>query len=147
MSNMTMQSFYAATLVIVGGCTQPPLPAGSENAIAEELILHELGSSGSYLAANRRLCPCFVRVGNRDLPPSELSKLSGTGILFLPGSKWVVGKGMEITIGLPDRRWNGDLTVTHSYYCSPLCASSATATLRYDGVKWRVLRSELKLIS
>ncbi len=138
----SFRPWIPAGLVFLAGCAQRHLPAGSEHAMADVLIHHELAAPRSFLAEHRSRCPCYVFVGDMDLSPAHLAALSDTGVTFLPGSARVAGNGLGIRIGLPRHRWNGNFDVTQSYDCGPTCAGSGIAILRYDGSRWRVLRSD-----
>ncbi len=133
--------FFKSVLcsVLSAGCGANHIPPGSQFAMAEVLIRHELASPRSYLQSHTDRCPCFVLVGEQDLPAEQLAALSRTGSAFLPGSSWVAGQGTRIRVGLPQSRWNGNFDVVHSYDCGRGCGGSGRALLRYDGARWRVI--------
>jgi hypothetical protein len=128
-----------AVLISIVGCGQRHLPPGSEYPMAEILLRHELASPRSHLGARGSRCPCFVRVGEQDLPPKQLAALTATGATFLPGSAWRTGQGLRIRIGQPRHRWNGNFDVSLAYDCGAACVESGAALLRYDGARWRVI--------
>jgi hypothetical protein len=134
---------YAALLVLVGsslaGCTQRHLPPGSQYAMAEVLLRRELTAPQSHLGSHGARCPCYVLVGDQDLPAERTAALAATGVTFLPGSAWSVGKGLRVHIGLPRHRWNGNFDIALSYDCGPQCEESASSLMRYDGAGWRVI--------
>jgi len=124
---------------LVGGCAQRYLPPGSQFAMAEVLLRHELAAPQSALGTHAVRCPCYVLVGDRDLPPDRAAALTTTGVTFLPGSAWSTGRGLRVRIGLPQPRWNGNFDVALTYDCGPQCVRSANALMRYDGSRWRVI--------
>jgi hypothetical protein len=129
-----------AVVIVIAGCAQRHLPAGSQYAMAEALLRHELAAAqSSHLGPNGARCPCYVLVGERDLPPEHLIALAGTGVTFLPGSAWSAGKGLRVHIGLPRHLWNGNFDVALSIECGPRCEESASLLMRYDGSRWHVL--------
>jgi hypothetical protein len=107
--------------------------------MAEALLRHELASPQSHLGAHGSRCPCFVLVGEQDLPPERLAALTATGATFLPGSSWSARQGLRVHIGLPRHRWNGNFDVALAYDCGPTCQESGSALMRYDGSRWRVI--------
>jgi hypothetical protein len=54
---------------------------------------------------------------------------------------------MNLSVGIPTRRPDGDYEVTFGFLCGSVCASQHTAILRYDASGWRVLSSEMNWIS
>jgi hypothetical protein len=124
---------------LVAGCGQRHLPAGSQYAMAEVLLRHQLAARPSPMGAQGTRCPCYVLVGERDLPAQSAAALATTGASFLPGSAWSAGKGLRIHVGLPRRRWNGNFDVALTYDCGPQCVQSASVLMRYDGSRWRVI--------
>jgi hypothetical protein len=109
--------------------------------MAEVLLRHELAAKGSHLGAAGSRCPCYVLVGDRDLPPERALALADTGTTFLPGTRWMQGKGVRIRIGLPRTRWNGNFDVEVAYDCQEAqCSGSARWVMRYDGSRWRVIQ-------
>ena len=107
--------------------------------MAEVLLRHELASPHSHLGTRGSRCPCFVLVGEQDLPPQQVAALAATGATFLPGSAWSAGQGVRVRIGLPRHRWNGNFDVALAFDCGPGCGESAAALMRYDGSRWRVI--------
>ncbi len=138
-------AFCAAVLssTLLPGCGQRHLPAGSENGMAAALIRHELAAAPSHIGAHVSPCPCYVLVGGRDLAREQLAALSREGPSFVAGSAWAEGRGVRIRVGLPQHRWNGNFDVAYAMDCTPACAASGTAVMRYDGSRWRVLSSHL----
>jgi hypothetical protein len=133
---------YGALVVLfcIAGCAQRHPPPGSQYAMAEILLRHELVAQHSHLGPNGTRCPCYVLVGGQDLPAEHIAALAGTGALFLPGSTWSAGKGLRVRIGLPRHRWNGNFDVALAYDCGPQCEEFASSIMRYDGSRWRVIR-------
>ena len=129
-----------AVLILATGCAQRHLPPGAQYAMAEVLLRHELAAAHSHLGPGGARCPCYVLVGDEDLPPQHLATLTDTGVTFLPGGAWNRDKGLRVRIGMPRHRWNGNFDVTLTYDCGPQCEESASALMRYDGSRWRVVR-------
>lgn len=129
------------TLVsLATACSRRHPPPGSQYAMAEVLLRHELASPASHLGAHGSRCPCYVRVGAEDLPADYAAALANTGVTFLPESAWSAGKGLRVHIGLPRTRWNGNFDVAVGYECDVhRCEQSAGRLLRYDGSRWRVI--------
>jgi hypothetical protein len=124
---------FLAVIVIVSGCAQRHLPAGAELPMAEVLLRQRL---------HALRCPCYVFVADRDLPAERAAALTmTTGVTFLPGSAWSLGKqGLRVRIGLPRPRWNGNFDVAVTYDCGPReCLQTANSLMRYDGSRWRVV--------
>ncbi len=129
------------------GCGQRHLPPGAQYAMAEALLRHELAAEHSHLGKNGGRCPCYVLVGEQDLPPERVAALANTGVSFLPGSAsflpgsaWMAGTGLRVHIGLPRHRWNGNFDVALTYDCGPHCEELASSLMRYDGSRWRVIQ-------
>jgi hypothetical protein len=109
--------------------------------MAEVLLRRELAATDSHLGASGARCPCYVRVGDHDLPPERASELRDTGVAFRPGSGWVEGRGLSVRIGLPRTRWNGNFDVDVGFDCKAArCKQSARWVMRYDGSRWRVIQ-------
>jgi hypothetical protein len=108
--------------------------------MAEVLLRHELAAPRSHLGKNGGLCPCYVLVGEQDLPPERVAALADAGITFLPGSAWTAGRGVRVHIGLPRPRWNGNFDVALTYDCGPQCEEFDSSLMRYDGSRWRVIQ-------
>ncbi len=101
--------------------------------MAEVLLRHQLPALR---------CPCYVLVGDRDLPAERAAALTmATGVTFLPSSAWSAAKdGLRVRIGLPRPRWNGNFDVAVAYDCgTPQCVQAANSLMRYDGSRWRVI--------
>lgn len=129
------------TLVaLAAACSRRHPPPGSQYVMAEVLLRHELAAPASHLGAHGSRCPCYVRVGDQDMPAEHAAALANTGVTFLPESAWSSGKGLRVHIGLPRTRWNGNFDVAVGYGCdAQRCEQSATTLLRYDGSRWRVI--------
>ena len=121
------------------------------------VIRHQLGP-GSYLASNRM--PLYVSLkspkddGMINLSAESIRSLDDTGLQLLPGSAWKapqsgtrVGTTMNMGVGTPTRRPDGDYDITFGFWCGGLCASSHTAVLRHDASGWRVISSVMNSIS
>jgi hypothetical protein len=128
-------------LACMVGCTRQHPPSGSEYAMAEVLLRHELAAPSSRLGPRGARCPCYVRVGTQDFPRDRAADLADTGVTFLPESAWSAGKGLRVHIGLPRTRWNGNFDVAVGYDCdAQACAQTAGSIVRYDGSRWRVIQ-------
>jgi hypothetical protein len=128
-------------LAFMVGCARKHPPPGAQYAMAEVLLRHELETPSSHLGPGGARCPCYVLVGEQDLPPERAAALADTGVTFLPGSAWSAGKGLRIHIGLPRTRWNGNFDVAVGYDCdAERCGETASSIVRYDGSRWRVIR-------
>lgn len=121
------------------------------------VIRHQLGPGG-YLASDRM--PLYVSLkspkdeGMIDLSPESIRSLGDTGLQLLPGSAWKmpqsgtrVGTTMNMGVGTPTRRPDGDYDITFGFWCGGLCASSHTAVLRHDASGWKVISSVMNSIS
>lgn len=121
------------------------------------VIRHQL-DSGGYLASNRM--PLYVSLhlpgDDRpiDLSEESIRSLGDTGLQLLAGSDWKVPESgaqahtaMEMGVGTPTRRADGDYDITFGFWCGPRCASSHTAVLRHGTQGWHVISSEMKSIS
>jgi hypothetical protein len=137
-------ALLALILTVLGftvGCTRKHPPPGSQYAMAEVLLRHEVATPRSQLGPKGARCPCYVLVGAEDLPTARAAALADTGVTFLPASAWSVGKGLRVHIGLPRTRWNGNFDVAVGYDCdAERCAETASSIVRYDGSRWRVIR-------
>jgi len=126
---------------LVAGCSRQHPPPGSQYAMAEVLLRHELAAPSSHLGPRGARCPCYVLVGAQDLPRERAAALADTGVTFLPESDWSAGKGLRVHIGLPRTRWNGNFDVAVGYDCDgERCGQTASSIVRYDGSRWRVIR-------
>lgn len=121
------------------------------------LIRHQLASKG-YLASNRM--PLYVSLKSPkddsmiDLSPESIRALGDTGLQLLPGSAWKppesgthVGATMNMGVGTPTRRADGDYDITFGFWCGGLCASGHQAVLRHDVSGWHVISSVMNSIS
>lgn len=140
---MRNRALVILTLTVVGlvaACSRHHPPPGSQYAMAEVLLRHELAAPGSHLGTQGSRCPCYIRVGAQALPADHAAALADTGVTFLPESAWSAGKGLRVHIGLPRTRWNGNFDVAVGYDCdADRCEQSASTLMRYDGSRWRVL--------
>ncbi len=136
---MRLPALIVLAASLVAGCSQRHLPPGGQFAMAEVLLRHQLTAQPSPLGTRASRCPCYVLVGDQDLPAESAAALTSTGVTFLPGSAWSAGKGLLVRVGLPQPRWNGNFDVALGYDCEPQCAHSTNALMRYDGSRWRVL--------
>jgi hypothetical protein len=121
------------------------------------VIRQQLGPDG-YLASNRK--PLYVSLKSPaadtmiDLSPASIQALRDTGLELMPGSAWTpppsgthVGPTMNLGIGTPLRRPDGNYDLTFGFHCGGLCASSHTAVLRHDASGWHVISSVMAWIS
>lgn len=118
---------------------------------------HEMGSGG-YLAGYRM--PLYVSLNSPkddtmiDLSPESIRLLGDTGLQLMPGSTWKappsgihVGTTMNLGVGTPLPRPDGDYDITFGFYCGGLCASGHKAILHHDPSGWRVISSVMESIS
>ncbi len=134
-------ALISTVLAFMAGCARQHPPPGSQYAMAEVLLRHELAAPRSHLGPRGARCPCYVVVGAQDLPRERAAALADTGVTFLPGSAWTAGKGLRVHIGLPRTRWNGNFDVAVGYDCdAQACRETASSIVRYDGSRWRVIR-------
>jgi hypothetical protein len=121
------------------------------------VIRHQM-ASGGYLASNRM--PLYVSLKSPkddtmiDLSPESIQSLGDTGLQLMPGSAWKappngthVGATMNMGVGTPTRRPDGDYDITFGFYCGSLCASGHKAVLRRDASGWHVISSVMESIS
>ena len=121
-------------------------------------VIRDQMDSGGYLASNRM--PLYVSLrspkgdGMIDLSPESIRALGDTGLQLMPGSAWQppssgarVGTTMNMGLGTPTRRPDGDYDVTFGFWCGGLCASDHTAVLRHNASGWHVLSSVMNSIS
>jgi len=135
----------AVLLTLLTACNTT-LPRDSAT-FSETLIRHELADQDSYMGANQEIQPFFVTVDGLDMSPDSIGRLSDTGLTFRPGSEWLNGDGMRMSISAPIARADGDFDVSHVYYCGRRCAASVTSVMRRRGANWIVLSSKLQGIS
>jgi len=131
-----------AVLGCVAGCARKHPPPGSQYAMAEVLLRHELAAPRSHLGPGGARCPCYVLVGAKDFPRERAAALADTGVTFLPESAWSAArKGLRVHIGTARTRWNGNFDVVVGYDCdAQACRETENAIVRYDGSRWRVIR-------
>ena len=121
------------------------------------VIRNQMGSGG-YLASNRM--PLYVSLKSPkdntmiDLSPESIRLLRDTGLQLMPGSTWKappsgthVGTTMNLGVGTPLLRPDGDYDITFGFYCGGLCASGHKAVLRRDAAGWHVISSVMESIS
>lgn len=121
-------------------------------------VIRDQMRSGRYAASNPM--PLYVQIstpggdGAIDLSPESIRALASLGLQLHPGSAWEppsegvrVGATMNLSVGIPTRRPDGDYEVTFGFLCGSVCASQYTAVLRYDASGWRVLSSQMNSIS
>lgn len=121
-------------------------------------IIRDQMRSGRYAASNPM--PLYVQIsapngdGAIDLSSESIHALASLGLKLHPGSAWQpplegvrVGATMNLSMGIPTRRPDGDYEVTFGFWCGSACASRHTAVLRYDASGWRVLSSVMSSIS
>ncbi|SEI44678.1 hypothetical protein [Frateuria terrea] len=121
------------------------------------LVRYQVTAEDGYLHANRM--PVYVSMswpdGSRklDLSPAAIQRLADSGLRLFPGSAWPSGKAppdatmMQMSVGLPMRRQDGDFDIQYTFWCGALCASWHTAVLRHDANGWHVLTSRMDAIS
>ena len=121
------------------------------------LLQHEAAAANSYLSSNRTFrFYVSLRRANPvlagDLPPEVFEKLRGTGLTFLPGSRWkspgdvAVSEDASLNVQEPLRRADGDYDVAFNFYCGGLCGSANAAVMRHDDSGWHVLSSAMTMI-
>ena len=113
------------------------------------VIRHQM-DSGGYLASNRM--PLYVSLRSPkedsmiDLSPESIQALGDTGLQLMPGSAWQppsrgthVGATMNMGLGTPTRRPDGDYDITFGFWCGGLCWAIRPyyATTRRDGMCFR----------
>jgi hypothetical protein len=146
MEDKMKSSILSLLLVMIAACStmRAPTDEGLQE-VAIVLIKNQLASQ-SYMRANRTMA-YYVTIGETDLSAGSIDRLSGHGVVFLPGSAWSEGKGMKMDIGAPVLRPDGDFDVIHGYACGMRCSSVHKAVMRHSRNGWTVVSSEMALIS
>jgi hypothetical protein len=132
-------------------------PAPDAEGLVVALLRHEAGAAGSYLSSNRtfrfyvslhRANPALAN----DLSSDVFEKLRGTGLTFLPGSRWkspgdmAVSEDAALNIQEPLQRADGDYDVSFNFYCGGTCGSTNVAVMRHDDTGWHVRSSAMTAI-
>ncbi|QRP62464.1 hypothetical protein I6J77_09885 [Rhodanobacter sp. FDAARGOS 1247] len=133
-------------------------PAPDLQGVMIALVRYQVQAKDGYLRANSM--PLYVSLswpdGSRsiDLSEDSIRQLADTGVELFPASALTASRRdarekpwMQMGVGLPMRRQDGNYEVMYGFYCGPLCASSHTAVLRHDAEGWHVLTSTMNTIS
>jgi len=90
-----------------------------------------------------------------DLPATAIAKTQIPGLTILPASaapdaaagNQAVQGDYHISIGLPQKRPDGNYDVTYGYYCGVVCASSMTSVVSHDHWGWHIVSSRSNWVS
>jgi hypothetical protein len=90
-----------------------------------------------------------------DMPATAIAKTQISGVTIRPASaapdttasnKTVQGD-YHISIGIPQKRSDGNYDVTYGYYCGTLCAGSMTSVVSHDQWGWHIISSRTNWVS
>lgn len=131
-------------------------PAPDLQGVMKAVLRHQ-SAPGGYLASNRM--PVYVSISSPkgdssiDLAPESIRDLGELGVQLMPGSAWQpptegtrVGASMNMGLGIPTRRPDGDYDLGFGFWCGGTCGSQHAAVLRHDASGWRVLSSMMNTI-
>ncbi|WP_213949498.1 hypothetical protein [Luteibacter sp. dw_328] len=90
-----------------------------------------------------------------DLPAAAIARTQIAGITILPASAApsatasdnAVQGEYHISIGLPQKRPDGNYDVTYGHYCGVMCAGSMTSVVSHDHWGWRIVSSRSNWVS